>query len=290
MSAYLVARKNQPGPHGKTVSDRTRHHYAVAAKVFFKFCKQQTMIRTDPLKDYQCPGFNRKIVRVPTTEEVTKILNATKEFWDVKKRKGAKYVGERHASYYAVRNFAIVSGLVTTACRIGEMLSLTVADYRPDDQSVIFRDTKTGIDREVPISKAWVPFVNEYLERRPKEAKTDCLFVNRNGDAMVVGIFAKAFKDIAIFAGMEWLTLHKLRHYAATRLAERDLFAAKEILGHSRIETTMIYAHAQREHVRAIHKEVGLLDGVMETQTSQASKPIMVNKRSEKNKQRKILI
>jgi integrase len=39
---------------------------------------------------------------------------------------------------------------------------------------------------------------------------------------------------------------HDLRHTVATRLVEKgiDLVVVKEILGHSKIETTMRYAHA----------------------------------------------
>ena len=39
---------------------------------------------------------------------------------------------------------------------------------------------------------------------------------------------------------------HDLRHTVATRLVEKgiDLVVVKEILGHSKIDTTMRYAHA----------------------------------------------
>jgi len=56
------------------------------------------------------------------------------------------------------------------------------------------------------------------------------------------------------------------RKYYAKRNTEdvrcRDFFAAKEILGHHRIQTTMIYAHAQREHVRQIHMQRYVIPGV----------------------------
>jgi len=291
MSAYLVMRKSMVGPRGTKISDHTRHHDAVSAKVFFKFCHQEKIIPVDPLRDYQVPGFNRKKIRVPSKDEVSKVLTAIKDIWDPKKCKDAKYTKESRREYYAKRNFAIVAGLITTGCRISEMLNLVRDDYRPDEGFVVFRNTKTGDDREVPISEDWTQFVAEYLELRPESSETNCLFANRNGEDMAARNFSDTFKYAARFAGLEWITLHTLRHYAATQLAQRDLFAAKEILGHHRIQTTMIYAHAQREHVRQIHKEVGLLSGVIEAiETAETEKPIMVNKRPEKNRQRKILI
>jgi site-specific recombinase XerD len=45
------------------------------------------------------------------------------------------------------------------------------------------------------------------------------------------------------------LRFHDLRHTAATRMVERgiELVVVKEILGHSDINTTMIYAHPVKE-------------------------------------------
>lgn len=66
--------------------------------------------------------------------------------------------------------------------------------------------------------------------------------------------FSKKFKEACRAAGMdEGIHMHSLRHSAATRMAQSGapIIAVKEILGHSSINTTMIYAHTDLEAMRA---------------------------------------
>ena len=66
--------------------------------------------------------------------------------------------------------------------------------------------------------------------------------------------FSKKFKEACRAAGIdEGIHLHSLRHSAATRMAQSGapIIAVKEILGHSSISTTMIYAHTDLEAMRA---------------------------------------
>lgn len=288
LSRYLDMRKREPGRRGTPVTDRTRRHDAVSAKVFFAFCAAERLIETNPLSDYEVPGFTRKIPKVPTTEEVGKILRATRDIWEPGKRPGNKYVKDTRRRFHAKRNYALIAGLVTTACRIGEMLTLKLEDYHPGELFVTFRDTKTDEDREVPIYKEWVEMVEAYLKVRPKKSGSDYLFVSEYGEQISVVGYCDVFKDIVTFAGVPHCTLHLLRHYAATQLAERDLLTAKEILGHKRIETTMIYTHASKNHIRRIHSEVGLLAGVLPAD-EKSSKPVLRNKRTEAQKRRKLV-
>lgn len=66
--------------------------------------------------------------------------------------------------------------------------------------------------------------------------------------------FSKKFKEACRAAGAdEGIHMHSLRHSAATRMAQSGapIIAVKEILGHSSITTTMIYAHTDLETMRA---------------------------------------
>ena len=57
------------------------------------------------------------------------------------------------------------------------------------------------------------------------------------------------FKAILKRAGLTGITWHTLRHTFASRLTRSgvDLVTVKELLGHSTINTTMRYAHSNRD-------------------------------------------
>lgn len=289
MSRYLDMRATKPGRNGKPVSDRTRRHDARAAKLFFKFCRQSELLPLDPLADYQVPKATKKQAGCPTEDQVRELLRSIQRRWDADRNPAAKFVTPRRRRFLLTRNYAIVSGLVDTAARISELCSLTLKDYHPDRLEVTFRDTKTDIDKDVPITEAWVKSVAAWLAVRPKAARSDKIFVNEYGEDLDPDVFGKRFHEQMEFAELSGFTLHGLRHFAITAIAHRDILAAQEIAGHKSLATTQGYIHTQKEHVRQIHAGVNLLARVEEEPEQASDKPIMINKRSERQKRKRLV-
>jgi len=249
LDRYLGWRKEQPSkrePH-KKISDSTRRKDALCCKVFIRFCFRRGIIDSDPLIDYKLPRGNRALPVCPTETEIRTLVNAIGRYWDPERNPKIRFIPHRRRNFYRTRNIAIIVGLAQTGAREGELLRLTLDDYKPKGLAITFRDTKTDEDREVPIKQEWVDLVADYLKWRPKEAPARALFVNDFGEALDTDVFGHTFRDLMKFAGLTGWSLHGLRHYAGTKLCDiAGIDKAQAILGHRSIATTQIYNHIGR--------------------------------------------
>lgn len=334
LDQYLGWRKEQPSRvnPSRTIADSTRRKDAIAARLLFRFCYMRGMIGVHPLKDYTIPRGNRTISAVPSEKEIRRLIASIRRHWDPERNPMALYTPAARRTFYEARNIAIIVGLAQTAARVGEILSLRLDDFRPHDLVIVFRDTKTNVDREVPIKTEWVELVKAYLKVRPKLATSATLFVNEYGEEIDTRDFAHTLRRMKEFCdqcprcsgtghadthGNSMLTkagrrrkrpnpnspicaacagsgkvpaplgpwsLHGLRHYAITKLCEHGVDVAQRIAGHQSIGTTMLYNHVHKDRVRAAFDAADLLPLDVPDDP-----PIMVNKRSEKSRKRRLV-
>ncbi len=109
-------------------------------------------------------------------------------------------------------------------------------------------------EREIPINDS----LFELLKKHEKQTKR-CRWVFHNkGEQIEPNSLRKKLISIAKNSGIIGLTkIHSLRHTFASHLVMSgvDLPTVKKLMGHSDIETTMIYSHLADEHVdKAVEK------------------------------------
>jgi integrase len=92
-----------------------------------------------------------------------------------------------------------------------------------------------------------IPLIDGAIEAMGDQKDIGYVFIHPHID-----YYSKAFKALARDCGIEDISLHKLRHTAATRMLECGigLSEVQEMLGHEDIKTTEIYAQVLRAHLK----------------------------------------
>ncbi len=142
----------------------------------------------------------------------------------------------------------IIATLYGCGLRSYELCQLELSDVDFDRMTVFIKQQKGNRDRYVPLSKHLARGLKKYINT---EHPVKYLFNSQvTKDGEIQGITASAvqwaIKENRTKIGTnKKVTTHTLRHTYATHLLEDGLniLAIKELLGHARIETTLIYLH-----------------------------------------------
>ena len=134
--------------------------------------------------------------------------------------------------------------IYSAGLRSSEVINLKISDIDFERRSIHIRRSKYNKDRLVPLSEYMAHGLKQYLTL---ERPFTWLF---NGKTLGSPYSAKAIswvmREAVKAAGIDKdVTVHTLRHSYATHLIEDGLniVTVKDLLGHSKIETTMIYLH-----------------------------------------------
>ena len=163
-------------------------------------------------------------------------------------------------------------------------LALYQEDYDPKNRQIVIRQSKAGEPRFVAIEPDVIPFIDAWLKVRPNEELLKglewfqgedgdgdelypTLFVAENGHQLIQNHWGRQFKRYCVWAGVENVTFHCLRHYAGTQLVHVDAVAAKNQLGHHDLKVTMGYHHNDAEHVRSAVLQARPLGKVLDIDT-----------------------
>lgn len=144
--------------------------------------------------------------------------------------------------------------LYATGIKVSELIDLKISDVNLQIGIVHLHDKN---ERIIPIYPAAVKTISNYLLHvRPAivlEEDEDCLFTNMNGRPMSRQGFWKIIKFYAEKANIKKdITPHTLRHSFAAHLLENgaQLKDIKEMLGHSDISSTQVYAQFMKVNTR----------------------------------------
>lgn len=134
----------------------------------------------------------------------------------------------------------LITFAINTGLRKSEILNLTRANVRDSEISVLGKGDKV---RTVPLNAAALAII----KRQPKKDAYVFDIPNRQQQ----DLFRRTYAQITKKTGIDF-HLHLLRHYFATTLVEKgvDFITISAILGHSKLTTSLIYSHTDKEKMR----------------------------------------
>jgi integrase/recombinase XerD len=221
--AYLLGeRKLQP---------RTAKLHASALRFFFV----KTLKRPYLLEDILYPKVPRRLPTILTVEEVERLIDSARNLLDR----------------------TMLMTLYSTGMRNSEMRHLQVQDIDSQSMLIHIQHGKGGRDRYVPLSPKLLETLRAYWRwMKPKTWLFPGTIHNWRADKPITPkVVWDACQFAAKQAGIEKrVYAHLLRHCYGTHLLEAgaDLRAIQLLLGHVRLEHTIIYLHLSRRHLQAI--------------------------------------
>lgn len=212
-----------------------------SVRAFFHFLLREKLVEADVSENLKAPRVEKKTPGVLSLEEVEKLLEQPG-------RENPKEIRDR----------AMLELLYATGIRVSELIGLTISDVNMQMSYIICHDRNR--ERAVPFgSKAREALTEYFFKGRSsmlKDPQEQVLFVNCSGKPMSRQGFWKLVKSYAHKAGIaEEITPHTLRHSFAAHLVANgaDLRSVQEMLGHSDITSTQIYARMNRNQLRDVY-------------------------------------
>ena len=153
----------------------------------------------------------------------------------------------RAAELVRARDRAIVTLLLYTALRLGELAALDVEDVAISARKglLVVRSGKGDAYREVPLNRPCRAALEQWLKARGERAADGerALFVGPRGRRLSRRSVDRVVRGVASRAGLE-LSAHMLRHTCVTNLVRggNDIVLVAELAGHRRLETTRRYS------------------------------------------------
>lgn len=171
--------------------------------------------------------------------------------------------GIEGSDFQDVRDRALLEVLYSTGCRVGEVCGLRVHGIERASGSARVKG-KGSKERVVFFCNSALAAIDRYLPyraallRRRGIEDHDMLFVNARGTPLGVRGIEKIVERRRLAAGLRTrATPHTFRHSFATHLvaAGADMRMVQEMLGHSSISTTQVYAHVDMERLRNVYEK-----------------------------------
>jgi integrase/recombinase XerC len=211
-----------------------------ALKSFLRYCVEAGAIQDSPVIGMRAPVVGKSLPRPISGSKVNDLIEST--------------VILKTKPWIIARDEALLTLIYSVGLRISEALNIKRKSII-DSTDFINVLGKGGKNRLVPLLKDVRSVIIEYINY-PDTPSSEFLFVNGNGERLSASSVQKLVQKARRLLGFpETVTPHSLRHSCATHIMESsdDVRGVQELLGHSSISSTQIYADIAKRYVAAAY-------------------------------------
>lgn len=199
---------------------------------FFGWCHRKGFLQKNPaagLDPIKC----EQVIKKPFTDEELELLRTNCD---------------------TEREIALVDFLYSTGVRVSELVSLNKSDVNLDTLEVIVKG-KGNKERRTYLTRTARFHLKKYLETRDDDY--EALFVSCRAPhrRMTVTGVQNMLRRIGTKSGVQNTHPHRFRRTMATNVLKKGmpLEEVRTLLGHVKLETTMIYCTVSQENVQHSH-------------------------------------
>lgn len=207
------------------------------AKTFLGWCVDQDYLSANPMLKVKRPRLPSRMKVGYTKEEVSRLALAAS--------KGPGWIG--------IRDRAMILLLLGTGARASELLGMEFncvqwtiprprVGEKPQRTRYLTLHGKGAKDRRVPLGSTAFGALRDYMEARPATACSS-IWMSQRGGPLTQGALNQMMVNLREYADVVNVTPHRFRHTYATAWyrEHQNIMALKNLLGHSKVETTQRY-------------------------------------------------
>ena len=214
-------------------SDTNVNNYRRVLSSFFGWLTAVEYIMKNPMSKVAMVRTEKKVKKAFTEEEIEKMRSCIPK------------EDKRLAAVFEL--------LLSTGCRVSEIVGINIDDIQDDEITVFGKGKK---ERVVYLNAKARLAIKEYLDSRNDD--NPALFVTKDmpHDRLMFSSIEVNVRKLGKEAGVRNVHPHRFRRTCATLALNRGMpiEQVQIMLGHESIDTTTIYATSNRESVKMSHK------------------------------------
>ena len=240
LSQEMIERFLYDGRLERDWSACTFRSYLKQLRAFCNWCVKRGLISENYTNGIDKPPLERRLPQCLSAEQCERIFEYA-------------YHLKYHFKTEGIRNRAILGTMIFAGLRLSEVVNLKRLDVDLKSGTITVRQGKWNKDRQIPIATRLMYFLQEYADTLSKTPSRHVSFFSKvNGD---IPLQARGVQNICRKVSNRsgvYFTPHMLRHTFATMTYQgsRDIYAVSGLLGHAKVETTMIYTQLSLDDKR----------------------------------------